>query len=100
MLTYRVTPENDLMQVYNGEDMLTLGVRLSPDAAALFAASPKMLAALKLALRNLDDCCWETEHADDLCEVEACAPCRVRAAIAEATLPERLALKQENGGAQ
>lgn len=79
MLTYRVTPENDLMQVYNGEDVGTLGVRLAPDTAALFAASPKMLRALEEMLGP------EGPHAPrrTLAEAEVLRA-NARAAIAEA----------------
>ncbi len=48
-LTYRVLPDNDLMQMIDGRDVCPLGVCLAPDTAALFSAAPEMLEALKKA---------------------------------------------------
>lgn len=39
---YRPTISNDLMQVINGVEVGTLGIRLSPDTADLFAKAPCM----------------------------------------------------------
>lgn len=41
-IKYRVLPDNDLMQVYEGEDVAPMGLRLSPDTASLFASAPEM----------------------------------------------------------
>ena len=46
-LTYEPTTDGDLMQILDGRELSTLGVRLSPDTADLFAASPLMLRALR-----------------------------------------------------
>ena len=41
-IRYRVMADNDLMQIYNGEEIGPLGLRLSPDTASLFAGAPEM----------------------------------------------------------
>jgi hypothetical protein len=49
-IRYKPTVDNDLMQIVDGEEVGTLGVRLAPDTADLFARAPEMeieLAALR-----------------------------------------------------
>ena len=46
---YRPTADGDLMQVYKNREVGTLGVRLAPDTASLFAAAPDLLVACHAA---------------------------------------------------
>ena len=43
-IKYIVTAESDLMQVVDGVEVGTLGVRLAPDTADLFASAPELRA--------------------------------------------------------
>jgi len=41
-IKYRVLPDCDLMQIYDGFDVGAMGLRLAPDTAHLFASAPEM----------------------------------------------------------
>ncbi len=76
-IRYRVTPQNDLMQLHEGREVGVLGVRLAPDTASLFAAAPDMLEALgPFASFACDE-----PHVGE----PECHNCIARAAIAKAT---------------
>ena len=55
VVRYEPTPQNDLMQVYEGREVGTLGVQLGPDTADLFAASPELLDAVQLYVKLDND---------------------------------------------
>jgi len=81
-IKYRVLPDCDLMQIYDGFDVGAMGLRLAPDTAHLFASAPEM----KERIAELEAIVERVEIECDLWP--DCSPLAPRVRALLATAPE------------